>query len=80
VFDEVEVDLQVDEPLAGDIYLLCSDGLSKMVPEPDIQRIVVQERQLSALADRLVAEANARGGRDNVSVIVVRVDAPGADA
>ncbi len=80
VFDEVEVDLQIDEPLAGDVYLLCSDGLSKMVPAAEIQRIVCEERQLSALADRLIAEANARGGRDNVSVIVVRVDAPGAES
>jgi serine/threonine protein phosphatase PrpC len=76
VFDEVEVDLTVDEPRVGDYYLLCSDGLFKMVPENDIQRLVEGEKDLDATAARLVDEANARGGKDNVSVIVVRVDAP----
>jgi serine/threonine protein phosphatase PrpC len=76
VFDEVEVDLNVDEPRVGDYYLLCSDGLFKMVPENDIQRLVEGEKDLSVTANRLVDEANARGGKDNVSVIVVRVDEP----
>jgi len=76
VFDEVEVDLNVDEPRVGDYYLLCSDGLFKMVPENDIQRLIEGEKDLDATANRLVDEANARGGKDNVSVIVVRVDAP----
>lgn len=76
VFDEVEVDLNVDEPKVGDYYLLCSDGLFKMVPENDIQRLIEGETDLDATANRLVDEANARGGKDNVSVIVVRVDAP----
>jgi protein phosphatase len=76
VFDQVEVDLNVDEPQVGDFYLLCSDGLFKMVPENDIQQIVEQEPDLAAAVGRLVDEANARGGKDNVSVIVVRVDEP----
>jgi protein phosphatase len=76
VFDQVEVDLNVDEPQVGDFYLLCSDGLFKMVPENDIQKIVEECADLSTAANRLVDEANARGGKDNVSVIVVRVDAP----
>lgn len=76
VFDEVEVDLNVDEPKIGDYYLLCSDGLFKMVSENDIQRLIEGEKDLEATANRLVDEANARGGKDNVSVIVVRVDDP----
>lgn len=76
VFDQVEVDLTVDEPRIGDFYLLCSDGLFKMVPENDIQKIVEEERDIASAANRLVDEANARGGKDNVSVIVVRVDEP----
>lgn len=76
VFDQVEVDLNVDEPQVGDFYLLCSDGLFKMVPENDIQRIVEEEPDLATVVGRLVDEANARGGKDNVSVIVVRVDEP----
>lgn len=70
---DVEVDLLVDTPEAGDIYLLCSDGLSKMVPNEEIQSMLAATDDLDADVARLIAEANARGGKDNVSVILVRV-------
>lgn len=76
VFDQVDVDLTLDEPERGDYYILCSDGLSKMVPEPRIQEIIVGARDLEAAVRTLIEEANARGGKDNVTVIVVRVDDP----
>lgn len=77
VFDEVEVDLNIDEPDSGDYYLLCSDGLSKMVPEDEICSLVINgEGTLDDAVSRLIAEANARGGKDNVSVILIRVDDP----
>lgn len=76
VFEDVDVDLTVDEPLPGDFYLLCSDGLYKMVPEPTIEHIVRQEPSLDRAVDCLIAEANDRGGRDNVSVVLIRIDAP----
>lgn len=78
VFDEVEVDLGVDEPHSGDYYLLCSDGLSKMVPEDDIARIIGGTADdLDAVVRQLITTANERGGKDNVSVILIRVDEPG---
>ena len=70
---DVEVDLLVDTPEAGDIYLLCSDGLSKMVPNEEIQTMLASTDDLDADVARLIAEANERGGKDNVSVILVRV-------
>jgi serine/threonine protein phosphatase PrpC len=70
---EVEVDLLVDTPEAGDLYLLCSDGLSKMVPHDELQNMLVTADDLDGDVERLIAEANARGGKDNVSVILVRV-------
>lgn len=76
VFDEVEVDLNIDEPQKGDFYLLCSDGLFKMVPESDIQAIIERAGDLETAVRTLVEEANARGGKDNVSVVLVRVDDP----
>ncbi len=76
VFDDVEVDLNIDEPEVGDYYIICSDGLSKMVPEPDIADIVASAPNLDAAVERLIAEANERGGKDNVSVILIRVDEP----
>jgi protein phosphatase len=70
----VDVDLRVELAERGDIYLLCSDGLSKMVPDEDIQRIVTGIPDLDVAVRTLIEEANARGGRDNVSAILVRVD------
>jgi len=79
VFDELEVDLTVDEPQPGDFYLLCSDGLFKMVPESVIVHTVTHRESVSETVDELVREANARGGRDNVTVVLVRVDPPDFD-
>lgn len=76
VFEEVEVDLNIDEPQKGDFYLLCSDGLFKMVPERDIQSIIERAPDIEAAVTTLVSEANARGGKDNVSVVLIGVDEP----
>lgn len=79
VFDEVDVDLSIDEPAPGDFYLLCSDGLYKMVPEGTIQLTIERGKTLEDAVVKLVALANERGGRDNVSVVVLRVDEPSFD-
>lgn len=71
---DVDVDLRVDEPMPGDYFLLCSDGLSKMVPEPMIIDIVNEQDDIEQAVKRLIDRANQRGGKDNVSVILVRVD------
>ena len=73
VFDDVEVELQVDEPVPDDIYLFCSDGLYKMVPEANIEIILRSTPDLHAACRALVDAANERGGRDNVTVALVRV-------
>ncbi len=69
--EDVEFDV-VDQTLQdGDIVLLCSDGLTNMVPDPRINEIVAAHPgDLRAACQELVAEANAQGGRDNVSVIL----------
>lgn len=59
---------------AGDLYLLCSDGLSDMLPEPEIAELV-QAADLAQAAESLVRRANQHGGNDNVSVILARVRA-----
>lgn len=71
---DVEVDLRVELVERNDIYLLCSDGLSKMLPDEELLRLVSSTTDLDAAVRRLIEEANAAGGRDNVSVILVRVD------
>ena len=61
----------------GDIYLMCSDGLSDMVDDTSIARIISGQPDLSSRARALVEAANEAGGRDNISVLLVEVsDAP----
>lgn len=71
----VPLDVQVVEAVAGDCYLLCSDGLSDMLDDADIAAQLAQHEDPAARARALVDEANARGGRDNVSVILIQLDA-----
>ncbi len=72
--ENLEPDAQTIKPEVGDIFLICSDGLSRMVQLPEIQAVLEREHDLDAAASTLIASANAAGGRDNVTVILVRVD------
>ncbi len=73
---EVAVDLTVDEPQPGDHYLVCSDGLTKMVPDSRLLEIATIDENLDLRCQQLIDEANERGGRDNITVIMVRVESP----
>ena len=71
-------DLNVDvvaHPMApGDTLLLCSDGLSGMVLDADLGKIVAANPDPKKAADLLIAEANAHGGEDNITVLIVKRD------
>jgi len=56
----------------GDMLLLCSDGLSGKLRNEEIRQIVADAETLSAACDGLVAEANRRGGEDNITVVLAR--------
>ncbi len=58
----------------GDVYLLASDGLTGMIEDEDLMGLMEKVQEPQQLADELVDEANRRGGLDNVTVIVIRVD------
>ena len=73
----VKVDLTHQEVRRGDILVLCSDGLSGQVKREEIAEIVSRERDLPAAADQLIALANARGGPDNITVVIARFDGEG---
>jgi protein phosphatase len=61
----------------GDVYLMCSDGLNDMVVDVAIARIMLTEAELEEKAQMLVDAANANGGRDNISVLLVEVGEAG---
>ena len=59
----------------GDIVLMCSDGLTNMIEDEDILRLVKSETDLKAKADLLVKTANDNGGKDNIAVLLMQPDA-----
>lgn len=75
---EIEVEIQSLPAEAGDLYMLCSDGLTTMVEDARIAEIIAEGRSnLELCASQLVGEANAAGGFDNISVVLVEVQPPG---
>ena len=68
---EVEPSLDHIEVLSGDIYLICSDGLTTMLETKEIIRIFDEHADLKDLARVLTAEANEAGGRDNITVLLI---------
>jgi len=71
---KVEVDIIEDQIDAGDIYLLCSDGLTDMVKDEEIHLTLSKySANLALAADKLVEIAKEYGGKDNISVILARV-------
>ncbi|WP_275935412.1 Stp1/IreP family PP2C-type Ser/Thr phosphatase [Sorangium sp. So ce726] len=72
--DSVSVDLISDEPQPGDVYLLCSDGLSGMLSDDQILHIVSSTEEVPEMCRRLIAKANENGGEDNITALVIRID------
>jgi protein phosphatase len=72
---EVQVDTEEHMVVARDILLLCSDGLTRMLIEPEIAGTLQSEPDATKAAQKLVDLANDRGGSDNITVIVVRIGA-----
>ncbi len=72
--ETVEVDTRSFRARPGDVYLLCSDGLTSMVPEARLAEILSAHRRLRDAGEALIAEANRAGGRDNITVILLRLE------
>jgi protein phosphatase len=69
---KVEVDVRSWVHLPGDVYLLCSDGLTDLIPEPEISQTLAElAGDLGAAANALVVRANEAGGHDNISVLLI---------
>ena len=70
---EVEVDTLIDRTRPGDVYLLCSDGLSGVIEHGELTAILLEHRDLCRTVGHLVERANELGGPDNITAVVVRV-------
>jgi len=81
--DVVEPDTYSGELRAGDVFLVASDGLTGMVDDRRLQQLLLSRASAGRVVDALIAEANYRGGLDNITAIVVQVtqvDSPNSDA
>ncbi len=77
---EVEVDLQTVPAAAGDVFLICSDGLTTMLDDEHIARLLARAATMQSAVRALVDEANRAGGRDNISVVAFRLEDADAPA
>jgi PPM family protein phosphatase len=77
---EVQVDLQTVPTQDGDVFLICSDGLTTMLDDEQITRILTRATSLGAAVRALVDEANRAGGRDNITVVAFRLEDTAAPA
>lgn len=76
---QLEIDFYKEKIEVGDIVLMCSDGLSNMIEDEKLQKIIVQDVCLEKKAKNLVHAANNNGGSDNISVILIELDAGGME-
>ena len=78
--DQVVVDLQHDDPVPGDVYVLCSDGLSGMMPDEEITRIVTGSGDIREACKKLIQRANESGGEDNITAVLIKIEETAAPA
>jgi serine/threonine protein phosphatase PrpC len=76
---DVEVDTWTYPARPGDVVLLCSDGLTSMISEDRVRETLAAHDNLDAAADALIQEANEAGGRDNITVVLFRLEELGDD-
>ncbi|HET6549317.1 MAG TPA: Stp1/IreP family PP2C-type Ser/Thr phosphatase, partial [Solirubrobacter sp.] len=70
----VQVDVDEFAARAGDLFMVCSDGLTSMVPEAHLAPIIAGADSLADAGRELIAAANAAGGRDNITVVLFRLE------
>jgi PPM family protein phosphatase len=73
--DQVVVDLQHDDPALGDVYVICSDGLSGMLTDEEIEQIVTSGTDIRTSCRRLIEKANEQGGEDNITAVLIKIEA-----
>jgi protein phosphatase len=71
---EVVVDVREVEVVPGDVYILCSDGLTTMLSDDEIKRRLTESQSIEDVCRSLVRDANSKGGLDNITVVLVSID------
>lgn len=71
---DVVPDLFIGTLEAGDLLLLASDGLTGMLEDEDVRQIMMTDAPLEQMVDHLIADANRRGGLDNITVVLVKIE------
>lgn len=74
ISEDVDVDIKEIDLRPGDFILLCSDGLTKMIPDKDISGVFEREKDPNSIVENLIKKANEAGGIDNVTAVVARVE------
>jgi serine/threonine protein phosphatase PrpC len=74
--EQVHVDVIADAFKVGDVFLLCSDGLSGMLDDPVLLDIITARDSLDTTCNELIKAANDAGGNDNITAILVRIEKP----
>lgn len=72
--EEAEIDMFPFHADRGNRYLLCSDGLSNMVEDTELCRLIQKDEPLQDIGGRLILEANRNGGTDNIAVVLVEIE------
>ncbi|MBU1239680.1 Stp1/IreP family PP2C-type Ser/Thr phosphatase [Myxococcota bacterium] len=72
--EQVQVDIQKVKVEPGDLYLLCSDGLSGMITDPGMEKLINEESNLEKLITNLINTANENGGTDNITCIILKFE------
>ncbi len=71
---DIQCDWKVESVRSGDMFLLCSDGLSGMLEDSEILNITIEENRIEHCCERLIRKANEKGGNDNITAILIRCD------
>jgi serine/threonine protein phosphatase PrpC len=74
--DTVEVDLKTMEIEDGTCFLLCSDGITRHIPDPELQELLTEGSDLNAICEEMKRRCYERGAEDNLTAVIVRVGAP----
>lgn len=80
VEDTVLLEMHLHDVQPGDLYLMCSDGLSDMLDDTAIEQVMLSAQALEEIATALIEAANDAGGKDNIAVVLARASAGGAAA